>query len=167
VARKNRAQHRGGCHCRHHRPVAQPVIDGRDLSPLLLGKTTDSPRGVHYYFAGYNLQAIRKGPWKLAIAPQNETMGRDALPDASSAGPRLYNLAKEIGEKTNLAAGHPEIVKELSALGDAISAEIGGKNPTARRPAGKVAKPTFLYPSEGRAKAAQPKQPKQPKRQNQ
>jgi arylsulfatase A-like enzyme len=144
----------------------QPVIDGRDLSPLLFGKTKDSPRGVHYYFAGYNLQAVRKGPWKLAVAPQNETMGRDALPDAATKEPRLYNLAQEIGEKTNLAAAHPEIVKELTALADAITAEIGGQNPAARRPAGIVDKPSFLYPSESRSQAAKPKQPKQPKRPN-
>lgn len=129
----------------------QPIIDGRDISPLLLGRTKDSPRGVHYYFAGYNLQAVRKGSWKLAIAPQHETMGRPVLPDANTREPRLYNLDKEIGEKTNLAAEHPEIVKELTALGEAIVAEIGGQNPAARRPAGKVENPVFLYPSESRA----------------
>jgi arylsulfatase A len=55
---------------------AEPVIDGRDISPLLLGQSAQSPREAHYYFAGYNLQAVRQGPWKLAIAPQPETMGR-------------------------------------------------------------------------------------------
>jgi arylsulfatase A len=135
----------------------QPVIDGRDITPLLLGRTRESPRGVHYYFAGYHLQAVRKGPWKLALAPQNETMGRPALPDADTGKPRLYNLDKEIGEKTDLAAAHPELVKELSSLGESIMAKIGGKNPTARRPAGKVANPTFLYPSESRNMIKRPK----------
>jgi arylsulfatase A-like enzyme len=130
----------------------QPVIDGRDISPLLLGQTRESPRGVHYYFFKYNLQAVRKGPWKLAIAPQNETMGREALADARTHQPRLYNLDQEIGEKTNLAAAHPEIVQQLTALGETITAEIGGTDPTARRPAGKVANPAFLFPSEGRSR---------------
>jgi len=130
----------------------QPVIDGRDISPILLGKTKDSPRGVHYYFSGYNLQAVRKGPWKLAFARQNETMGRPALPDADTREPRLYNLDQEIGEKTNLAASHPEIVKELLALGEKMMAEIGGDNPPARRPAGKVDHPVMLYPAIGREK---------------
>jgi hypothetical protein len=82
-------------------------------------------------------------------------MGREALPDAKTHEPRLYNLDQEIGEKTNLAAAHPEIVKELTALGDTIMAEIGGKNPAARRPSGKVAQPTTLYPAirrQGQAK---------------
>jgi arylsulfatase A-like enzyme len=138
---------------------AEPVIDGRDLSPLLFGKSKESPRGIHYYFSGYQLQAIRKGPWKLAIMPQNETMGRPVAPDAQTDGPRLYHLDQEIGEKTNLAARHPEVVQELRALGDKIMAEIGGKQPGARRPAGKVAKPSFLYPAERRQKAAGARQP--------
>ena len=126
----------------------QPVIDGRDISPLLLGKTKDSPRGVHYYFLGYGLQAIRQGPWKLAIAPQNESMSRPIEPDARTKAPRLYNLDAEIGEKTNVADSHPEIVATLLPLAEKMSAEIGGANPTARRPAGIVASPSLLYPAE-------------------
>lgn len=132
----------------------QPVIDGRDLSPLLLGKTTDSPRGVHYYFSSFRLEAVRHGPWKLAIAPQNETMGRQPQPDAATDAPRLYHLGNEIGERTDVAAANPEVVAELSALAQAMAAEIGGARPTARRPAGKVANPTYLYPSESLQKPA-------------
>ena len=36
-------------------------IDGVDISPLLLGKTTESPRKEWYYFQGNNLQAVRSG----------------------------------------------------------------------------------------------------------
>ena len=139
---------------------AQPVIDGRDLSPLLLGKTTDSPRGVHYYFSRYEIQAVRQGPWKLALKAQIETMGRPALPDAQGNEPRLYNLGQDIGEKTNVAETNPEIVAKLTALAEKMSAEIGGSNPPARRPAGKVVNPTTLYPSESREKQEKAKQPK-------
>ncbi len=138
----------------------EPVIDGRDISPLLLGKTTDSPRGIQYYFLGYNLQAVRKGPWKLAIAPQNETMGRPPLSDAKGDAPRLYNLDQEIGEKTNVASDHPEIVKELTTLAEKISAEIGGSDPSARRRAGKAELPSLLYPAEQRESPSKPKPPK-------
>jgi arylsulfatase A-like enzyme len=72
----------------------QPEIDGRDISPLLLGKTTSSPREAHYYFSSYQLQAVRQGPWKLAIASQPESMGRGTKPDAETKEPRLYNLGK-------------------------------------------------------------------------
>jgi arylsulfatase A-like enzyme len=123
---------------------AEPVIDGRDLSPLLLGKTQTSPREAHYYFAGYNLQAVRQGPWKLAIATQPETMGKGASPDADK-NPRLYHLDTDISEQTNRADQHPDIVAKLTALADKMDAEIGGKEPPSRRPAGEVANPKTLY----------------------
>ena len=128
---------------------AQPVIDGRDISPLLFGKTKESQREAHYYFSGLKLGAVRQGPWKLALGPQPETMGKAAAPDASGNAPRLYNLDAELGETTNLAEKHPEIVAKLTALAEKKSAEIGGNNPSARRPAGEAANPKTLYPSEG------------------
>ena len=130
---------------------AEPVIDGRDLSPLLFGKTTESPREAHYYFASYNLQAVRQGPWKLAIATQPETMGKSSSDDAK-INPRLYNLDTEIGEQTNLADKHPDIVAKLAVLADKMNAELGGKEPKARRPAGEVANPVTLYPTNDKPK---------------
>jgi arylsulfatase A len=135
---------------------ADPIIDGRDLSPVLFGKSGESPREAHYYFEGFGLHAVRQGPWKLAVVPQRETMGKEPAPDAKVT-PRLYNLDAEIGEKTNLADKHPEIVAKLTALIDAKNAEIGGQAPTARRPAGKVQNPKTLYPI---AELATPKKQK-------
>lgn len=123
---------------------AKPKIDGRDISPLLFGKSTQSQREAHYYFSGYNLQAVRQGPWKLAIAPQNETMGKGVLPDASGTAPRLYNLDTDIGERANVAAKHPDIVSKLKALAEKFEAEITAD----RRPAGEVANPKTLYPTD-------------------
>ncbi len=124
-----------------------PVIDGRDISPLLMGHGQQSPREAHYYFSGVNLQAVRQGPWKLAIASQPESMGKEVGSDAN-VNPRLYNLDEEIGERTNLADKHPDIVQRLSALADSMARQIGGNAPTARRPAGLVAHPQTIYPSE-------------------
>lgn len=126
---------------------SEPIIDGRDISPLLFGKSTTSPREAHYYFAGNNLQAVRRGPWKLAIATQAETMGKQALND-SKQNPRLYNLDEEIGEQTNVADKHPDIVAKLEALANRMAAEIGGKEPPKRRPPGVVENAVTLYPSE-------------------
>lgn len=127
---------------------SSPVIDGRDISGLLFGKTTESAREAHYYFAGLNLQAVRQGPWKLAIAPQPETMGKGVSSDASGKESRLYNLDQEIGEQTNRAAEHSEIVKRLQSLAAEMNARIGGNEPVERRAAGIVEKPQTLYPSE-------------------
>ena len=51
------------------------------------------------------------------------------------------------GETTDCAAQHPDIVARLSALAAAKDAEIGGKQPTARRPEGRVTQAKMLYPS--------------------
>lgn len=137
----------------------EPAIDGRDISGLLFGTRGESAREAHYYFAGYNLQAVRQGPWKLAIAAQPETMGRGVASDAAGASPRLYNLDDEIGERTNVADRHADVVARLSGMAEKMAGEIGGKEPRARRPAGEVAEPRTLYPSEGgrsRERAAKP-----------
>jgi arylsulfatase A-like enzyme len=125
---------------------ATPVIDGRDITPILLGQSKESAREAHYYFAGYNLQAVRQGRWKLALAPQSEGMNNKNGPKVAD-GLRLYDLDAEIGEQTDVAAQHPEVVAKLKALADKISAEIGGKEPTARRPAGEVKGAKTLYPT--------------------
>jgi hypothetical protein len=73
-------------------------------------------------------------------------MGKGVLADASGTAPRLYHLVDDVGEKSNVADQHPEIVARLKELADKMSAAIGGEHPTERRPAGEVAKPTTLYP---------------------
>lgn len=132
-----------------------PKIDGRDISALLFGKSKQSPREAHYYFSGYTLQAVRQGSWKLAIHPQSEGMGiKESSSDASGKEPRLYNLDEDIGERTNVASAHPEIVAKLQVLADNMAAEIGGGSPAMRRPAGVVANPVMLYPAEDKARGA-------------
>ncbi len=125
---------------------ATPVIDGRDITPILFGQSKDSAREAHYYFAGYNLQAVRQGRWKLAIAPQPEGSNTKKSPKTAD-GLRLYDLDAEIGEQTDVAAQHPEVVAKLKALADKMAAEIGGTTPTARRPAGEVKGAKTLYPT--------------------
>jgi arylsulfatase A len=142
----------------HGKLPADRVVDGRDIGPLLLGQTTTSPREAHFYFAGYTLQAVRQGPWKLALTPQPETMGQGVSADAAGQGPRLYNLDDEIGEQTNVAAEHPDVVARLQDLAAKINADLGGPAPAGRRPAGRVESPVLLYPAESppRAKKTRP-----------
>jgi arylsulfatase A len=124
---------------------AEPVIDGRDLAPVLFGTSKESPREAHYYFSGYNLQAVRQGPWKLAVTPQIDAFDKTTEKD-SKINPRLYNLDDDIGETTNVADKHPEVVAKLKTLAAKMNDEIGGQKPKARRPAGVVADPKPLYP---------------------
>ncbi|MBV6501814.1 MAG: Arylsulfatase [Prosthecobacter sp.] len=145
---------------------AQPVLDGRDLSPLLFGQSQESPREAHYYFASYNLQAVRQGPWKLAIMTQGSARAKGQVEDDAKTNPRLYNLDQDIGERTNLAAQHPDIVAKLTALADAMTAEIGGNEPKSRRPPGEVENPSTLYPTSDpprrNAKQSRPPAPQAP-----
>jgi arylsulfatase A len=124
-----------------------PKIDGRNIAPLLLGQSSESPREAHFYFAGYTLQAVRQGPWKLALTPQAENLGAKPS-DPNQKQPRLYHLDREINERTNVAEEHPDVVARLKSLAEAISREIGGQNPSSRRPAGFVENPTTLYPTD-------------------
>jgi arylsulfatase A-like enzyme len=131
---------------------AEPVIDGRDLSPVLFGQSKESSREAHYYFSNYTLHAVRQGPWKLVLLTEPDLPGQEPAADTKT-NPRLYNLDKDIGETTNVADMHPEVVAKLKALAVKMNAEIGGKAPTARRPAGVVSSPKQLYPFEEEPKA--------------
>ena len=127
---------------------SEPVIDGRDMSGLLLGSSQASPRNAHSYFQGNGLQAVRKGKWKLAIASQASGMGKkntQSPEPASLDQPRLYDLDADIGETTNVAASHPEVVASLKALAVAMQQELGNPQSPARRRAGSVANPQTIY----------------------
>jgi arylsulfatase A len=130
-------------------PTDKP-IDGVDISPLLLGKSDVSPREVHYYYHGYNLEAVRRGPWKLALKPQNFSMGfkeNDKQHGEDKPGLRLYNLADDIGETANVAEQHPEVVSKLKALAEKMAASLcdGSAKGAGVRPPGRVSNPQFLY----------------------
>jgi arylsulfatase A len=114
------------------------TIDGVDILPLLLGQTRQSPRGVQYYFDANQLQAVREGPWKMAIAPQRE-QNRPAgqqQPPSKGPFPKLYNLDTDIGERTDVAAEHPEVIQRLQKFVDEMDKDLGikGKGPGVRPP---------------------------------
>jgi arylsulfatase A-like enzyme len=128
---------------------ADHKIDGQDISPLLLGRTKESPHEAHYYFAGNDLQAVRSGPWKLAIARQSEGMHKSGPPDPDAGKPfkpRLYNLDTDIGESQNVAEQHPDVVKRLRELVVRADADLGIKaiGPGVRPP-GRADHPVGLW----------------------
>ncbi len=125
----------------------EPVIDGRDITELLLGTSRTPPREAHYYFQGQALQAVRSGRWKLAVAPQADGMGQGKATVAASLDePRLYDLEADLGETTDVAAAHPDVVARLRGLAERMAAELCGPRATSVRPAGAVEQPAFLYP---------------------
>ena len=128
---------------------ADRKIDGADIAPLLLGQSTQSPRAAQYYFDGNRLEAVRSGPWKLAIVRQQERTraSGEAKPPTPKEPftPRLYNLDSDIGETKDVAADHPDVVERLQKLVAEMDADLGKikRGPGVREP-GIVADPKPL-----------------------
>ena len=117
-------------------------MDGKDISPLLLGEKKTSPHAAHYYFTGNKLQAVRSGPWKLAITAR----AREVPDDGKPFTPRLYNLDDETGEQTDVSAQHADVVKRLQGLVAQMDADLGTTNIGPRvRPPGRVENPIGLW----------------------
>lgn len=88
-----------------------PAIDGRDIWPLMAGRRgADSPHEAFYYYSGRGqLEAVRRGVWKLRRADDE---------------PELYHLREDVGEQTNRAREHPDMVRELTAMMGAFDDEL-------------------------------------------
>lgn len=99
-------------------------LDGVDLLPFLSGKNNAAPHDTLYWRFG-NQMAIRRGDWKLVrydpAVDSGETSKRDAK---STSTAKLYNLANDLGETTDLTAKHADKVGELHAAWDAWNATL-------------------------------------------
>lgn len=85
-------------------------IDGISFLPTLLSAKGAQKQHDYLYWefpVGKGAQAIRKGDWKAV------RVGVSKDPDIPV---ELYNLAEDIGETTDVAAEHPDIVEEMKAL---------------------------------------------------
>jgi len=79
--------------------------DSFSFLPLLQGK--GKPVREHAInSSGQGAYALRRGDWKLIV----DTAGK------IKPGTQLYNLAKDLGERNNLAVQEPERVAEMRAL---------------------------------------------------
>jgi arylsulfatase A-like enzyme len=88
---------------------ADGQFDGVNLLPLLEGKTRDAPHDALSWRFGIQY-AVRQGDWKLVKRERKQA-------------PKLFDLAADPGEKNDLAAKHPDKVKQLQALWDAWNAK--------------------------------------------
>ena len=95
------------------------TIDGVNQLPLLRGANDKGARDQFHYFSRHKLHGVRKGDWKLLLPDREEHYFY--VKDKGTDGPELYDLATDIGEKNNLAARHPDKVKELSNLANRFS----------------------------------------------
>lgn len=93
-------------------------IDGISLVGLLQDESAKSPHDIFHWQSGRGVGgkpqwAVRRGDWKL-IGHPNDTSKQAPLTAKDIRF--LVNLKDDIGEKKNLAAEHPDMVKELEDL---------------------------------------------------
>jgi arylsulfatase A-like enzyme len=112
------------------------VIDGRDITALLDDPAGPSPHEAFLYYDADRLEAVRSGRWKLHLCK-----GRIPLHE-------LYDLDADVGETTDVAADHPDVVARLEAHAAAARADLGdgrlGIVGAGCRPVGEVADPVPL-----------------------
>lgn len=126
------------------------TIDGRDISPLLLGeKDAVSPHDALYFYWENQLQAVRAGKWKLHFPHPYRalrTPGRDGRPGAYEAARTdlaLYDMERDPDERNNVASEHPDVVERIKRLAERARIELGdaatGQRGTGLRAAGQLA----------------------------
>ena len=101
-------------------------LDGVNLLPYVKGEISGTPHDALYWRLGEQT-AIRRGDWKLVRYDRtvDETgTESDARAEAKVTQPRLYNLARDVGEKEDLASSHPEKVEELQDLWNSWAAQL-------------------------------------------
>ena len=86
-----------------------------------------SPHKQFYYYRGAGLRAVRSGDWKLHIGGGNKKQQKEGTKPTLT----LYNLAKDIGETTDVAAANQKIVQRLykraSAFDKALKADAAAE----------------------------------------
>lgn len=91
------------------------IVDGVDQTELFLFDSQLSQRDGFRYYNDGELQAIRQGEWKLRL-PDLKKIRKWPELDRGTQQAELYNLTSDIGETTNVAADHPDVVKRLTLL---------------------------------------------------
>ena len=90
-------------------------IDGISFLPTLFGQKQKEHNFLYWEFHEQGgRKALRKGNWKLVNYKVNN-------PEETTV--ELYDLSTDIGEENNVAAQHPELVKELQQLMDSARTE--------------------------------------------
>lgn len=92
-------------------PPAGKPLDGRSMVPLLDGKTDNWPDRMFFTHSDREKSA----PFPGAVRTQQYNLVN---------GTELYAVSSDSGEKKNVAADHPEVVKRLRAAYDAWYADV-------------------------------------------
>jgi arylsulfatase A-like enzyme len=102
-------------------PPHDRKIDGLDIGPVLLDDNGRSPRDSYYYYFMRHLNAVRDSRYKLFVQRTEGVGGRRVTRPVSE----LYDLKADIGETSNVADEHPEIVARLKKLAEKARTDLG------------------------------------------
>ena len=102
--------------------VTADNLDGVNLMPFISGENKGNPHDALYWRLGQQM-AIRFGDYKLVKYDSNVDT-RTGKHGQAMAGPKLYNLANDIGETKDLFAEMPDKAKELQAKWNAWNATL-------------------------------------------
>ncbi len=117
--------------------LSENKIDGVDISPLFKGNFEETPREtILYYYGKNNLNAVRKGAWKLVLphtyGSYNTTPGNDGHNGKRIKTvvqqPELYDMRRDPGEQFNVIENHPDKVVELMKVVEKAREELGDLN---------------------------------------
>ena len=114
-------------------PLPEHKIDGINMLPVLLGDNVNPRDHFFYYYGVNNLEAFRKGHWKLIFPHKHRSYighepGNDGWPGSThtdSISLELYNLRRDPGERYNVIDRHPDIVEQLKILGEKAREDMG------------------------------------------
>ena len=116
-------------------PLPESKLDGKNISSLMFNQPgARSPHEVFYHYDGGNrLAALRSGKWKLMFpqAYNSPTPGSGGIPGEGRQQRiplSLFDLENDIGETTNVADEHPDVVGRLKAYADEMRKELGDGN---------------------------------------
>jgi arylsulfatase A-like enzyme len=125
----------------------QQKMDGISIVPALKQSGPLNREAVFNYFPHGGAKAgvtVRFGDWKLI---------RWFDPERQGQAHELYNLRDDIGESNNMAAAHPNKVKELDALIDGFLKDTGALIPKPN-PKYDPSAPRELTPRQAQRRAA-------------
>lgn len=115
--------------------------DSVNILPDLVGSAQTPVREATVHHSIDGSFAIRQGPWKLALCPDSGGWSepRPGRPEAKGLPPvQLFNLERDLGERRNLQADHPEVVDRLTKLLERYVAEGRSTPGLAQENAGSV-----------------------------
>lgn len=99
--------------------LSPKTVDGVDMWSVWTGESAFAMRDPLLFFDGWNIQAVRWGPWKLHLSRYNSMPwlpepvgGRQNLP---LKHPELFNVDEDAGENYDRATEKPAVIRMLTS----------------------------------------------------